>query len=241
MFLPRCCSAPAALAWAALPASLALRHCRFDPMLLQDADFQCCALDEPQRLRTAAAKRRTEYLAGRLCAASAIAALGYPASFPARGEEGAPQWPDGLCGSISHSHGAAFAVVGERSCWQGLGLDAESLIAPQRALRLAGEILVAEELTQFSVLHAIDPQQAARYLTLCFSFKESLFKALQPLVGRRFHFPAASLHCSDESGVARLLLRQDLAGPWRAGCLLDGHFTTCNDQLLTLIAIPAGA
>lgn len=241
MHVPDCCSLPAVVSWPALPAGLRLLRCQFDPSRLHDTDFQHCGLDEPQRLRTAAAKRRCEYLAGRLCAASAIAALGHSAVFPARSDEGAPLWPAGLCGSISHSHGAAFAVAGERSRWLGLGLDAEPLIAPARAARLAREILVAEELAQFSTLQAVDPQQAAYYLTLCFSFKESLFKALQPLVGQRFYFPAACLQSCDERGVARLLLRQDLGGEWQAGRLLDGYFTQCDEQLLTLIAIPAGA
>lgn len=237
---PACCSPPAAFwPWAEALPGLALSHCSFDPVLFDPADPQRCGLILPERLRSAAAKRQSEFLAGRLCAAKSISLLGLPPQYPSRGEQGGPQWPQGLCGSITHSHGHALAIVGDSACWQGLGLDAEQLIAPARAQRLAGQILVADEQQRFDALWAVCPVQAAQFLTLVFSAKESLFKALHPLVGQRFHFPAACLLPASEDGCLQLELRQSLGAAWPAGALLCGRSAMRDGWLLSLITIAA--
>lgn len=235
--LPACCSEPVA-DWAlpqALPG-LHLHSCHFDPARLAADDFSRCALEAPAGVATAVAKRRSEYLAGRLCAASALQALTGNASFPARGADNAPCWPAGSTGSITHSHGWAAALVGASDAWRGLGLDAERLLDSARAARLAGEILTATELTHFQRL---PEAERASYLTLCFSLKESLFKALYPLVGRRFYFHAAALVEQSADGRVRLELRDDLGSVWRAGRCLDGQFSVRDGRLLSLVAIAA--
>lgn len=235
--LPACCSAPQA-DWPlpqALPG-LILHSCRFDPARLADDDFARCALQPPPAIAKAASKRRSEFLAGRLCAASALHALCGSASFPARGADNAPCWPPGTAGSITHSHGWAGALVGAQEAWRGLGLDAEHLLGAERAERLAGEILTADELARFQRL---PDAERGHYLTLCFSLKESLFKALYPLVQRRFYFQAAALVEQAGNGQVRLQLRADLGGEWSAGTCLDGQFGIREERLLSLVAIPA--
>lgn len=234
--LPTCCSAPRA-EWPlplALPG-LHLYSCRFDPARLQADDFARCALPVPERIASAAAKRQSEYLAGRLCAASALAALHGTAHYPERGSDNAPRWPTGTLGSITHSHGWAAALAGASAAWRGLGLDAERLLDARRAERLAGEILTADELARFTALPAAD---RGLHLTLSFSLKESLFKALYPLVGRRFWFQAAAV-LEPRDGCALLELRENLGGEWRCGSRLHGQFAVHDERLLSLVSIPA--
>ena len=235
--LPACCSAPIA-EWP-LPQPLPglhLHSCRFDPARLDPGDFARCRLTPPPAIADAAAKRQSEFLAGRLCAASALLALHGRADYPPRGADNAPCWPAGSLGSITHSHGWAAALVGAQSAWRGLGLDAEPLIAAGRAERLAGEILTPAELAHFQRL----PQdERGSYLTQCFSLKESLFKALYPLVQRRFWFQAAALVEQDDNGRVRLQLREELGGEWTAGTCLDGQFALHETRLLSLVAISA--
>lgn len=234
---PPCCSPPQA-DWP-LPQplpGLVLHSCRFDVARLAADDFARCGLTPPPAIARAAAKRRSEFLAGRLCAASALQQLAGSASFPARGADDAPCWPAGIAGSITHSHGWAAALVGRQAAWRSLGLDAENLLDSARAERLAGEILVADELQRF---YALAADQRGRYLTLCFSLKESLFKALYPLVQRRFYFHAAALVEQDGNGRVRLQLREDLHAEWRAGAELEGLFALREERLLSLVAIPA--
>ncbi|HWS28440.1 MAG TPA: 4'-phosphopantetheinyl transferase superfamily protein [Xanthomonadales bacterium] len=73
--------------------------------------------------------RRREFLAGRLAAHAALAALGE------RGVVGrlqrAPVWPQGCSGSISHANGWAVAVAASARHWQALGIDLEAPIQPE--------------------------------------------------------------------------------------------------------------
>lgn len=234
--LPTCCSAPQT-AWP-LPQplpGLILHSCRFDPAQLAEGDFARCGLTPPPGIATAVPKRRSEFLAGRLCAASALQALCGRADYPARGADNAPCWPAGTTGSITHSQGWAAALVGHSDAWRGLGLDAETLLSAERAERLASEILTPAELQHF---RRLPDDERAVYLTLSFSLKESLFKALYPLVQRRFYFQSAALVEQAGNGLVRLQLREDLDAEWTRDAVLDGQFSLRDGRLLSLVWVP---
>ncbi|MBB2496615.1 4'-phosphopantetheinyl transferase superfamily protein [Pseudomonas sp. UL070] len=204
----------------------------FDASLLCDTDFGNCAV-EPVR---GVAKRQGEYLAGRLCAREALHRLSGQASVPGRGEDGAPVWPAGCVGSITHGAGQAAALVARRADWQAIGLDLEQQLSVTRAAKLAGEILTPDELQRAA---GLDAQAYARRVTLTFSLKESLFKALYPLVLTRFYFQDAEMLGCDEDGRAELRLLIDLNSDWRAGTRLSGQYAEAEGFLLSLVAIAA--
>ena len=154
---------------------------------------------------------------------------------PPVGEDRAPQWPTGIVGSITHGAGWAGVVVGSSQQWSGLGLDIERILAPERADRLAAEILTPRELESYFPLNE---SERAALVTRTFSLKESLFKALYPLVKQRFYFQDAELLDVTHQG-ARLRLLIDLSANWRNGSELGGQFTTFEGYLLSLISIPA--
>lgn len=232
--LPRCC--PSLTSHWPLPVALPqarLVSAHFDEALLQAEDFARCGLVAPAGLERAVAKRRMEYLAGRLCAREAVQQLTGHHQAPGKGEDGAPRWPSGVVGSITHSKHWAAAVVGDARCWRSLGLDAETLPSAARAERLAGEILTADELER------LGPDDRALQITLTFSLKESLFKALYPLVNRRFYFADAELLAWEAAGTARLCLLTDLATDWPAGSELSGQFVILDNHLLSLVSVAA--
>ncbi|MBD2839203.1 4'-phosphopantetheinyl transferase superfamily protein [Pseudomonas sp. JM0905a] len=233
---PACCS-PFDATWPfpeALPG-VVMHSCRFDPALLAADDFPRSAIAAPANIQRSVAKRQAEFLAGRLCARSALLALTGRADVPALGEDRAPVWPAGISGSISHSHGLATALVASNTQWRGLGLDLEERMSAERALRLAKEILTPAELQR---LDGLTPEQKAERITLAFSIKESLFKALYPLVRKRFYFhDAEMLDC--DGARARLRLLIDLSGEWKAGSELDGWHCLFQDRVLSLVAIQA--
>lgn len=231
--LPRCCF-ELDHRWP-LPDSLpdlALARVRFDAAALDEQDFPRRGLSAPRGV----AKRQAEHLAGRVCAHAALARLHGHGTWLARDGEGLPVWPAGLLGSLTHSHGRAAAVAGHSARWQGLGLDLERLIRPDRAERLAGEILTPGER---QALAGSDPEHYAERVTLAFSLKESLFKALYPLVRQRFYFQEAAVVEYHPQGRARLRLLADLGPAWPAGRELDGHFAPDDGYLLSLVAVPA--
>ncbi|MCQ4294879.1 4'-phosphopantetheinyl transferase superfamily protein [Pseudomonas stutzeri] len=230
---PRCCSAP--VDYWPLPQTLAgvrLLSTRFDPALLDPEDFGRWEIP-PQK---GVSKRQTEFLAGRFCAREALLTLTGAPFVPPVGEDRAPQWPPSIVGSITHGAGWAGAVVGRRQQWDGLGLDIERLLTPERADRLAGEILTPRELECYAPLSDIE---RAELVTRTFSLKESLFKALYPLVKRRFYFQDAAVVSFSPQGTARLRLLIDLSENWRNGAELDGQFATFDGYLLSLINIPS--
>jgi len=127
-------------------------------------------------------------------------------------------------------------MVAYASAWRGLGVDVERSLTPARAERLAGAILTPSELQQ---LQGLTAEQQAWRISLTFSLKESLFKALYPLVLKRFYFQDADLLSCHADGSARLRLLIDLSADWPAGSELDGQFVEHDGHLLSLVAIPA--
>ena len=109
----------------------------------------------------------------------------------------------------------------------------ENRLDSARAQRLAAEILTPDELVR------LDPRLAALQVTLTFSLKESLFKALFPLVRKRFYFEHAELLSWSAGGHARLRLLTDLSTEWHHGKEIAGQFSLFDERLLSLVAIPA--
>nr|WP_314567040.1 4'-phosphopantetheinyl transferase superfamily protein [uncultured Pseudomonas sp.] len=233
--LPACCT-PLDAHWPLpdpLPGTVFLST-RFDPALLAPGDFQRSAVPPPASIQRSVAKRQAEFLAGRLCARAALQQLDHLDCVPAIGEDRAPVWPAHISGSITHSTGHAAAIVAHTAQWRGLGMDLENVLTLERAERLAGEILTADEMRRMT---ALPQEQVALLVTLTFSAKESLFKALYPIVQKRFYFEHAEVMEWTEAGYIRLRLLTDLSEEWCHGKELAGQFAVDDGQLLSLVAI----
>lgn len=222
--------------WQQRLPGLTLITTRFDPKAFDRGDFEGCEINAPRTVREAVAKRQSEYLAGRLCARAALHdATGIEAT-PATRPDRAPQWPENCVGSITHSNGVASAIAGQRKRYASLGLDLEAGISDERAQSLVHKILTHDERMRFS-----DPlkQYPGDFLTLAFSLKESLFKALYPLTETRFYFQQAELIDWQPEGTAKIRLLTTLSGDWALGTELDGLFAKTPTHCLSLIAIKA--
>lgn len=220
------------------PFPVQMTDCRlvvacFDPQAYSAQEMLKHGLHYPGSSR----KRQGEFLAGRLCAARALGGTGHGASLPARdSDSGRPLWPDGWCGSITHSHGLAAAVAGSVHRWSGLGLDIERLIAVKRALRLRKAILTPDEQHW---LDGLDEASTARRLSLFFSAKESLYKALNPLTNTYFGFQDAQVVDYQPGGRLSLQLLRDLSDQYRAGMQLPCLWTPYGHGMLTLVYLAA--
>lgn len=213
-------------------AGLVLAHCGYRPEAFDEGAFAGAGIEPPAALAGAIAKRRTEYLAGRVCARAGLRhALGQEA-VPGIGADRAPRWPAGAVGAITHSRGRAAALVGDGADWLGLGLDAEHWLAPDRARRLAAQILTPAER---EALGEQDDNAFARRLTRVFSIKESLFKALYPATGVRFYFQDAEMVAED-----RIALLCDLSGQWRRGAVVEARWRDEEAGVLSWVAVPRG-
>ena len=235
--LPACCT-PLDAHWPlpiALPDTILLST-HFDSSQLTSDDFRRSSIEPPSSIQRSVAKRQAEFLAGRICARAALQQLEGVGFSPAIGEDRAPVWPGHITGSITHSTGRAAAIVAKKIHWRGLGMDLENLLNPERAERLAGEILTGPELQRMA---AGRRDQLAMLVTLTFSVKESLFKALYPIVQQRFYFEHAEVLEWSEAGDVRIRLLTDLSSEWRNGVELDAQFGIMDGQLLSLVSIKA--
>ncbi len=182
--------------------------------------------DVPAALAGAVRRRQLDYLAGRRAARRALIRLTGHASEVGRGADGAPVWPPGVTGAISHSDGRAVALIGDATRHAGLGIDLETIIT--RPGEIASSVLTASEIRRLPA--------DALHLTIAFSAKESLFKALYPQVGRFFGFDAAEVILT-ERATGALRLCQPL-GPWPAGAEFAFGWRVLNGQVLTVLAAP---
>jgi enterobactin synthetase component D len=175
------------------------------------------AFDWPTELTDAAATRRADFLMGRLAAVEALRRLGAEGSV-GRSPEGAPVWPEGIAGSLTHHSGVAAAVVGRGADGQGyagLGID----ICP----RLEGDRLraVVRQCLTEAEREAWASEEAA---TLAFAAKESIYKAAYPRAQRFIGFDEAEIVDMGDGGRSTVEKRHAVdafdrrthAGTWTA-------------------------
>ncbi|MFF3443925.1 4'-phosphopantetheinyl transferase [Streptosporangium sp. NPDC002721] len=157
-------------------------------------DSRPCALflEEEAVISRSTEKRRREFTTGRWCARDALSRLGYPPVPVLPGMKGAPVWPPGVVGSITHCPGYRAAAVARSGDVTTLGIDAEpNKPLPSGVLEV---ITVDEELGRVTDLLRRDP--SVRWDRLLFSAKESVYKAwfpLDPLREPRLDFKEASI------------------------------------------------
>lgn len=183
-----------------------------------------------QAARMSAARRR-EFALGRACARRALAQLGIHGEPLLRGEGRAPQWPEGIIGSLTHTEGLCAAVATRRGELIALGLDAEC--APLSA-RAARRVLDADERLRLGVL-ASPP--ACGFETLAFSAKESVFKALFPLSGLRLGFRDAAIELDPRAQSFRIELRAAGLRALPAGARLEGRYAVTPTCVLTSVVV----
>lgn len=186
---------------------------------------------EATTVARAVARRQREVAAGRACARAALAALGRPAVAIPRGPGGAPQWPDGVVGSITHGAGIAAAAVAPRALLAGIGIDLESLAA-------AGDPALRAQIATPADLCA---GWSAVDLGVAFSAKESVFKCVYPDTGEflAHHDVELALAADADRRGGSFSVRR--AGACGADVLaaLRGRFAIAGDLVATAVVRPS--
>lgn len=192
------------------PLGLEATLCRFDLAGYRRELFRRLDVDYPFSSNTVAPRRQAQFLAGRCAARTAMARSACKGQSPARGADGEPVWEAGLCGSISHSGEVAIAAVASGGS---LGLDYEPLASAAAVADLWPRIACDKE---WLLLSSRSQQEA---LSLVFSAKESLYKALYPRLRRYIDFCEVELVAVD----------------FKLGALL------CRPRSALALALPRGA
>ncbi|GHJ09194.1 4'-phosphopantetheinyl transferase [Micromonospora humidisoli] len=194
-----------------------------------DTDTEPLHPAEAALVARAVEKRVREFTTARTCARRALRALGVPPAPVLTGERGAPVWPSGVVGSLTHCPGYRAAVVARAADVRAIGIDAE----PDAALPdgVLDAIALPEERAMVDRLATDAP--GPHWDRLLFSAKESLYKAWFPITGIFLGFDEARivLHPTDRTFAARVLV------PGR-GRDFDGRYLHDAGLTLTVVAVP---
>lgn len=147
---------------------------------LRSAEFRLSDGAAPVRIR--------DFTRGRLAAHEAVQRLGEPAPHGiGMSTTGAPLWPQGIVGSISHCGRAVAAVSASAEQLQGIGIDVE-----------------VEQTLELGIIDAVLRTDEARLDPLVqFSAKESMYKLWEPIVGQWLDFDEVSVQPRKKRIAAR--------------------------------------
>ncbi|WP_018690906.1 4'-phosphopantetheinyl transferase family protein [Algicola sagamiensis] len=199
--------------------------------LFQQALFHQFQINYPTSLNNAVIKRKSEFLAGRICAKKALSSLSlqYESVQVHTGEMREPMWPAGIAGAITHTDQIAIAAIS--NLYQGVGIDIEHKMDHKTAKELTPMILTPSERTSNQY-----PLDETSWISLIFSAKESLYKALYPSVQRFFDFQAAKMIDIGERHFV-IELQETLSEQLQQGIRFEGQYYWHDDQVITLITV----
>lgn len=166
--------------------------------------------EEATAVAGAVPKRQREFAQVRVCARSALRRLGIEPVPLLPGHRGAPLWPRGVVGSMTHCAGYRAAAVARSADAAGIGIDAE----PDGPLPdgVLDAVSLPSEREALRTLSAAHPEVS--WDRVLFSAKESVFKTWYPLTSRELDFLEAEITIDADAGTfcARLLVEGPVLG-----------------------------
>ncbi|MFF8618067.1 4'-phosphopantetheinyl transferase [Streptomyces sp. NPDC015350] len=147
-------------------------------------------------------KRRLEFTTTRHCARRALGELGIAPVPILKGERGAPVWPQGTVGSMTHCTGYRAAVVARGADVLTIGIDAEHNAPLPDDVH--DNIALTTEQEREHELRRNNPD--IHWDRLLFSAKESVYKAWFPLTRRWLGFEEADIVLRPDGGFTAEIL-----------------------------------
>ncbi|MDR2983867.1 MAG: 4'-phosphopantetheinyl transferase superfamily protein [Nocardiopsaceae bacterium] len=191
---------------------------------------------EKELVANASEKRRREFTGARVCARLALRRAGFRAAAILQGASGAPQWPPGVVGSLTHCDGYRAAAVARTEAFSAIGIDAEpNTPLPQGVL---AKVASESERAALAKLARETPEICSD--KLIFSAKEATYKAWSPATGRWLGFRDAEVEV-DPGGTftARLLVAGPLVGG-RPLTAYEGRWAIGRGVVVTAVTVPSG-
>ncbi|WP_062271073.1 4'-phosphopantetheinyl transferase family protein [Endozoicomonas arenosclerae] len=155
----------------------------------------------PENLSEACDKRIKEFLTGRYCAVSAMKLLcGIRYKQPGYGPDQEPIWPKGITGSISHTSEYCVAIACNNPNAI-VGIDIENWLPNNVAKNISEQIVLKGEL---EFIECFDSYE--QFVTVVFSAKEAIYKAILSRVKRFINFSEVQLSFCNEDQLRFNLL-----------------------------------
>jgi enterobactin synthetase component D len=218
---------------AVVPPGIAQRSLVFDPLDIHATMSGWRHWLAGTDLTAATPARQFEFLAGRACAADAMRVFGArPAPLLRRLANGAPAWPAGVAGSITHTIGFVTAAVAPATTAAAIGIDSEEILSRERAARIAPVFATDAEI---AIGRAAGLDQSTA-VTLVFSAKEAIFKCLHRLVNRVFDFHDVRMAGVQDGGfTVEVVHAPGTAFP--AGAILHGRLDIDSRRVHTGVVL----
>jgi 4'-phosphopantetheinyl transferase EntD len=187
--------------------------------------------EEKACIAGAVESRHQEFATARACAHAALDRLGVPLTPVLSDPLGAPQWPAGVAGSITHCEGYRAAAVARTTDVKTLGINAE----PDAALPDADMVnFIACDSERAHLVDLAGDTPGICWDRLLFSAKESACKAWFPLARCRLDFESADIVI--DAGAGTFAVEISVPGPLTS---VSGRWLASQGLLVTAIVLPA--
>ncbi|WP_369199134.1 4'-phosphopantetheinyl transferase family protein [Streptomyces djakartensis] len=189
--------------------------------------------EEAALMLRAVPKRRREFANVRSCARYAMEQLGVPPEPILPSDCGAPSWPTGVVGSMTHCNYYCVAALASAKEMASLGIDVET----NEPLPMDLLPLVASPVEMQQVGQLIAENPSVCWDRLLFSAKESVYKAWYPLTHEWLDFKEAEVTFTEDGRFQATLL---VPGPWVDNYRVDrfeGRWLAKSDLIATAVAL----
>lgn len=190
-------------------------------------------LEHPLKIAQARVERKNEYLCGRVLAQAVLNhhfGLDQPITSM---HEHLPIWPSHVLGSISHSQNKLIVGLSNSALY--LGIDIEHWVTSEFAQESAHLILTPSEFDLWKG-KAAEFFDFARYVSLIFSVKESLYKAVYPTAKQYIDFLEASIvDINFENQTLTLTFLPEIQQRYELLEQYQGGWTIEQDDIMTWV------
>jgi 4'-phosphopantetheinyl transferase EntD len=173
--------------------SLSLPGTHIGYRIISPGDEDALEPEEATAFETSVTKVRRASGAARIVARQLLRRVGHAARALPKAKSGAPIWPSGVVGSISHDSTVAIAAVALRRDFRTLGIDIE----PAEALPSELLPLVATPQEQMEIDNDLGRAR------LLFVAKEAVYKAVHPLDQEFLDHHDVQINLNSRRGIVR--------------------------------------
>ncbi len=187
--------------------------------------------EERALVAKAVPKRIREFCAGRTLARRMLADVGRPVASILRGPNGAPSWPPGVRGSITHAGAWVGVAISTSPEVLGVGLDIEDG-SPLHS-KYWHVIMTEEDMSHLDAVGASDRERIAKVM---FSAKEAAYKAQHAITETFLAFSAMDIRIAANERSFVATFHQSVS-PFAVGDEIEGSIARFDGNVATAVTL----
>lgn len=214
--------------------SLHIYKCFFTEDNFDVASFNHHNIDLPPTLLKSHNTRKCHFFTGQYISKIALNDLKSDSLTVQRHEDGYPLWPNRFSGSISHTKGLACCAISNTIKF--VGVDVQIKIADSALLLIENRALSSDEQHHIASTNVFDQSTA---VTLIFSAKEAIFKAIYPNVRIMFSFDTLKLIPPFNNELLTFELTHSLSSKYKRGMRCSAFLYVAKGHVVTWSVVDA--